>query len=324
MTAARIAIAGAGMTGAYLYRRLANAGIPVDLYDLPQATACGIAPCAWGTSNGFHELLAEAGLDAEAYILKKLDGVCIDDLDIPADLMTFDKPRLIRDLLGEAHRIETPLPVGAYDRIIDATGSARAFLPPLADELVLECVQKRVRGKTAPKNRIRLTRIGYAWCFPLQGDEYHLGCGSHVEDPGAVLNRQSDDCNAANEIVCGCRGKIRLTSPRFAQPFVGTDGRVWGIGEAVGCVAPLAGDGIVPGMRSAGLLLANWDRPRKYTAAILEEFRWMEAERRVLDRLRFGRSLRLNDAWVLKRNSQRMGMQIGLNDALRLLGKLAV
>ena len=83
-------------------------------------------------------------------------------------------------------------------------------------------------------------------------------------------------------------GRIRLTAPHNSQPFVaaGSDGEVWGVGEAIGCVAPLAGDGIVPGMKSVQLLMKWWDDPSGYTRAVLKEFDWMKKERAVIDKLR--------------------------------------
>ena len=72
-------------------------------------------------------------------------------------------------------------------------------------------------------------------------------------------------------------------------------------------------------MRSAELLLANWDRPHEYAEAVLAEFAWMEAERAVVDRVRQARRLGIREAGVLRRNAKRMGMQVGLREALALL-----
>jgi len=129
---------------------------------------------------------------------------------------------------------------------------------------------------------------------------------------------------ADGNIRCACTSSIRLTAPRYSQPFVAAreTNTVWGIGEAIGCVAPLAGDGILPGMRSAQILKEFWDDPPGYTKAILREFSWMENERRVIDKLRAGAKLAIRDAWVLKKNARRMGMQVGLKDAASLLGHL--
>jgi hypothetical protein len=94
------------------------------------------------------------------------------------------------------------------------------------------------------------------------------------------------------------------------------------VGEAIGCVAPLAGDGVVPGMRSVEILLENWDDPEGYSRAILREFDWIKDERRVIDKLRNNGTLGIRDARVLKRNSRRIRMKVGLRDAWMLLRHL--
>src|SRR4030042_5928344 len=98
----RIAIVGAGTTGAYCYRLLTTQGLQVDIFDRTRKTACGINPCAWGTSRGFTEQLRAAGLDPEKYILQKFDSVIMDEVRIRGELMNINKPALIRDLLGGA------------------------------------------------------------------------------------------------------------------------------------------------------------------------------------------------------------------------------
>jgi hypothetical protein len=52
-----IAIGGAGVTGAYLYRLLNNQGHQVDLFYHDPGTRCGQSPWAWGISRGFPELV---------------------------------------------------------------------------------------------------------------------------------------------------------------------------------------------------------------------------------------------------------------------------
>lgn len=320
----KIAIAGAGMTGAYLYRLLSMKGVPVDLFDPASKTKCGLTPCAWGTSRGFHEQVKNCGLDPESYVLERPGHVWIDDVRIKADLMTFDKPGMIRDLLqGARIRKEAP-DLTFYDRVVDATGSSRAFLPPLKQDFLLPCVQYRVKTDRKLENRVRLTGVGYAWCFPLSEDEYHIGCGSLRNGPGEALKALGWLDPDRMHIVCSCAANIRLTGPKQALPFVAkvTPEGIWGVGEAVGCVAPLAGDGIVTGMGTVQLLLRHWDDPEAYTAALLREYSWMEDERKVVDRLLSGTSPGPGDAWVLKKNSKRMGMRIGIRDAALLLTHL--
>jgi flavin-dependent dehydrogenase len=322
----RIAIMGAGMTGAYLYRLLAVKGHRIDVFDKRPGTRCGLTPCAWGTSRGFAELVKASGLDPSKYILKRPDHVIIDGLKIGADVMTIDKRMLIKDLL-EGVEIDNSQPDATkYDRVIDATGVSRALLPSLTDDFILPCNQFRVRTDGPLENRIKLGRIGYAWCFPLSDREYHVGCGSLISDPRTILKELGWTGNdeSRSNIVCACTGTIRLAGPQSSQPFVveGAEPDIWGVGEAIGCVAPLAGDGIIPGMRSAQILMEQWDDPSRYTKAILREFRWMQGERKVIDKLRKDEAFGLSDAWVLKKNSRRMAMEVGLKEAATLLKHL--
>jgi flavin-dependent dehydrogenase len=299
-------------------------GLQVDLFDLAAETRCGLTPCAWGTSRGFHELVQECALDPESYILSRPGHVWIDNVRIDADLMTFDKPRLIRDLLRGARVRREPLDITGYDRVIDATGLSRAFLPPIEKDLLLPCVQNRVRSETPLGNRIRLGGVGYTWCFPLSEGYYHIGCGSLLRDPHDVLRSVGWLDGSEMRMVCDCGTMIRLSGPVRARPFVvaGPPEGVWGVGEAIGCVAPLAGDGIVTGMTTVRLLLKHWEDPAGYERAVLREFSWMEGERRVVDKLLEGGRLGPTDAGVLRENSRRMGMRIRLRDAASLLKNL--
>lgn len=322
----KVAIAGAGVAGSYLYRLLAPQGHTVHLFDRGIETRCGISPCAWGTSKGFAELVKKAGLDPSDYVLKNSDHIIIDGMRIKADLTTFDKRRFISDLRrGAEIRSDRPAP-GEYDRLIDCTGVSRAFLPPAPEDIVLPCVQYRIKSATPLENEIRLKGIGYSWCFPLSGDEYHIGCGSLLFDPRKLIEELGwvGAGSTGKEVICGCRGRIRLTGPQYSQPHVaqGQGHEVWGAGEAVGCVAPLAGDGIVPGMRSVDLLIKHWNEPAAYTKALLREFGWMKAERRVIDKLRRKERLGIRDALTLKRNSKRMAMAVGIGQATELIKHL--
>jgi len=324
----KVAIAGAGIAGAYLYRRLREHGYMVHLFDRTPKGGCGLTPCAWGTSAAFFDLVAKAGLTPEKYLLRRLDHVWMDEVKVRGDLLTFDKPRLVHDLLQGTAPQAAPVPVDRYDRVIDATGVCRALLPPVEDDIVLECCQYLVETTEPLENRIRLGGIGYAWCFPLTANRYHIGCGSLLHDPRRRLDElgwlRTTSAHYRKRVLCSCAGKIRLTGPHLSQPLTadGCPEGIWGIGEAIGCVAPLAGDGIVPGLRSAELLLDSWADAQRYRRSILGEFRWMEKERAVIDTLRRGRRVGVHHALTLRKNARRMGMRVGLREALALLHRL--
>lgn len=322
----KIAIMGAGMAGAYLYRLLHSRIGDIDLFDVGSATHCGISPCAWGTSKGFEELVRASGLDPAGYVLNRSDHLMMDGMRIKVDLTVFDKQRLIKDLLQGARVSRSEPDRTEYDRIIDATGAARAFLPPIRDDIVLTCVQYRVRAESPLEHRIKLGKIGYAWSFPLSCAEYHIGCGCLLADARGVLKNLGWMKEGLSlDVICSCTGKIRLTGVHRSGPVVESRNggpEVWGVGESIGCVAPLTGDGIVSGMRSAQILIDHWNDRSGYEKALFREFRWMDGERRVMDKLRRDEALALKDALILKRNSRRIGVEVPLKDAALFLGHL--
>lgn len=315
----RIGLAGLGMAGAYLYKLLIEEGFRVDIYEVRKDTRCGLHPCAWGTSSGFSDLVREVGLDPDDYILKRFDRITLGDVKVPTEIMTFDKPRLVNDLSESATVYYAPLNPKEYDRVIDATGVARAFLPPIKNDVIIKCKQRRLVSNAVSELMIKPGGGGYMWCFPLGGNEAHVGCGSLYEEPdNIIMSLMSND--DFREARCGCSSMVRLTGPSDSRPFFvrGTP-EVWGVGEAIGCVGPLAGDGVITGMTSAKILLHNWGNPEGYTEAILKEFRWMEKERKVVDKIAARRAPDLIDALIIHENSKRMGIRIRIVDALRLV-----
>jgi flavin-dependent dehydrogenase len=325
----KIAIAGAGIAGAYLYRLLQNeSGGEIQICGHKHMTKCGISPCAWGATAGFNELLEQVDLKPDDYILQHLDHFIIDGTEIKVDIVTFNKPRLISDLLKDATVYYTQLNTTKYDRLIDATGTSRAYLPPIKNDLVLRCAQSRVRSDKPLGNWINIGYIGYAWCFPLSDNAYHVGYGSINDSSFHALSGTCKIWKQDSHTVCACEGKIRITCPHYSTPFVdniaiqGGSVPVWGIGEAIGCVGSLAGDGIVPGMKSAQLLMQHRDDPEKYTHSILHEFKWMKNERHVVDKIYRGEKPGPGDAWIFKNNAKRAGMRIGLKQALIILKRL--
>ena len=318
-TILKIAIAGLGITGAYLFRLLRKEGFSPDVYETPQKTVCGIHPCAWGTSLGFTELVKQADLDPNDYIINRFDHMLFDEIKVKADFITFDKPGFVKALSQSCEVKLTSLNPSSYDRIIDATGVARVYLPPIQNDLLMNCIQFKVKSNESNEVKIKLGGAGYAWYFPL-GDHVHIGFGSVKENPKDKVNGAILAGWNVSQPICGCRGVVRLSAPKASRPFVvNGEPQIIGVGEAIGCVSPLVGDGIVHGMRSVRILLDNWDDPEGYTEKILREFSWLDRERKVVDKLAGSRSLSVFDARVLLENSRRrMGMRMGVFDVFRM------
>jgi flavin-dependent dehydrogenase len=191
----RIAIAGAGMSGAYLYRRLVNDGFKeIDLYDVKKTNACGCRPCAWGFApiEETRRLIKKV-TDPSQFELHRSNVISFDGIKIPSDMITINKPALIKELVGEAEIKLGQIDLTKYDRVIDATGVSRAYLPPIKDDIIAECSQYRVKTKEPLGFWIRTSSIGYEWCFPLGVDEYHIGFGNLKSEVKSFRPRKNED-----------------------------------------------------------------------------------------------------------------------------------
>jgi len=328
MRKARVAIAGAGMVGSYLHRIMKNDGVDADLYTLNGiSTKCGIHPCAWGTSRPFFDLVRLAGLDPYDYVLMHADKVIFQGTEIPADLLTFDKPRLIKDLQNGTQVRDGRIGADGYERVIDATGVARAYLPPVRADFTIPCIQYRVVGADLDPAAVYITYgdIGFSWSFPLSENEFHVGGGSATVDPSRMV-RQSGLLDHGGKASCACAGRVRISTPQASVPFVSMNPEVgcevWGVGESIGVVAPIAGEGVVHGMKSALILAQCWESPEVYVANIQAEFSWMPTERKILEKLMSGKSLSISDWRALMKMGRRMGANLGFRETMSLLSFL--
>lgn len=310
----RVAVAGAGVAGSFLASRLSEMGYDVDLYDRPAQTACRAAPCAWMVTRDFPAVFEAEGLEPENYVIEHFDAFLLQGQRVEADLMTIRKPALLTDLRGETEVRAGSPDISAYDRVIDATGTARAYLPAVAGDDFCRCVQFRVEGGNgaAALPSVQYVHGGYAWSFPLGGGVRHVGCLSHLTDPSGLIGGTGF---LDGEARCGCTSRLRVTSPYLAQPFV--SGTVWGVGEAIGCAYPLVGDGIVPALLSARLLLDHFDDPEGYTRAVLDAFPGMRGERTLLERMKEGR--RPSPDWIHEIDTTRLGVRFTPGVAARIL-----
>ena len=325
----KIAICGAGLVGSYLYRLLSQQGFKqITVFDKrgQNQTSCGISPCAWITSVGFEELIEDVGLEPAQYILRTPNNITMNELKVRGIIKIIDKPKLVADLLAGVKVIGTPAKLNEFDRIIDATGVARTYLPEIRNDIFASCIQYRVSSVETLEDSIDISNVGYAWRFELSNNEYHIGAGSIMIPAEQMLSKLGWLEN--RRTLCSCTGKIRFTSPHYSLPFVSTTTdknhcQVWGVGEAIGCVSPLSGEGIIPGLKSARLLLANWDDAEDYQLGILKQFEWMKKERSVVEKTMQGKRIGLIDAQILKNSTKRLGVNFKLNQALKILRSLS-
>src|SRR4030043_786404 len=250
----KILIAGAGVAGSYLWRLLVGKGMNpegIRIVDPGSRTRCGIAPCAFGITRQFFPLCREMGLNPDKYILASPPTAYENrtKFDIKGYLFSIDKPAFIKDLLEGAMITSNPGEMSA-DRIIDATGTARAYIGKYEKDVLYPCIQRKVEFSYPQELRIYSHHAGYSWVIPLEGNCAHVGIGSTTYDTER-MKKVVEELAQGGKTICSCRGYIRGTG--LILPLV--RGNVWAVGEAGGIVEPISGAGIIPVIESAKLLV---------------------------------------------------------------------
>ncbi|MDQ3873884.1 MAG: NAD(P)/FAD-dependent oxidoreductase [Thermoproteota archaeon] len=285
----KIAVVGIGVAGAYLMNRLSddhdNHVVGFERTSRDQHDAV----CAWATcENVMGDLAKNCGLNFDDYILHDGKHMCVDlkenggSIDIKLKgMVSYDKLALIQDMItgtdiryGRAPRKDEL--ESDFDIILDSTGFHRNYLPRVRNEMYIPCVQYKVRynpGKE-PYDDFYLRAFplmsGYFWYFPLSNGYAHIGAGDFLKNHNRLVNEfiNKSDC----EVIKKVGRPIRLTPPEKCEPF--TDGRKSvGVGESIGTVYPLLGEGIIPSTWCAELLVQNLHDMQAYRESVLEKFK---------------------------------------------------
>ncbi len=297
----KVGIAGAGVAGSYLAHKLSNDN-EVVVFDKREKKELG-NHCAWGTSRRtLKKYTEELGLEPSKYLLKS-EKKFITNFFVNRDTITFDKNQFLTDIL-ESGKFETKFQekvtrykLKDFDLIIDATGAERDILPESKNELnsnwYIPCFQLLVESESLPNDfYFEIKGSGYLWVFPLNGNKYRVGCGAFDKNPRAETENFLEGKD--HEILSRDGSMIRLIPPSKSRPFfVNTDPPVIGVGESIGIVSPLTGEGITHALKGANILLNNLqlDKIKKeslyYEKDILEEFDWIDSQWNFMLSLRF-------------------------------------
>ena len=309
----KIAIVGAGVAGRALYRFLEmEGGYDVDIYGIKHSTKCGISPCGWGIcTKDFHKVLTD--LQMPGKIVHRYERMQVGDMNLRCDLSTFDKPAFLRQMCPD-NMIKNPdhRQRGEHDLIVDATGTARALLPPIKDDLKIMCRQERCMAENDVKLILRPSgSLGYSWAFPLDNGLVHIGSGFMKDDEHSTIRV------TGKRPVCSCKSEIRMLSPKYCEPIM--HGNIVGVGEAVGTVSPLCGAGVIPSIQSAMLLADNIGNLKRYEHLLISDFSYLDQEVTILRKLAAGKRLGVVDIMVMRNNAARFGIYYGWKDAIKTI-----
>jgi flavin-dependent dehydrogenase len=233
-----------------------------------------------------------------------------------------DKPRLVRDLLAGADVRYEPVEVGRYDLVVDATGVARAYAPPLPNDLKARVVQWRVRVRRPAVTTFMATRRlpGYAWIMPLdeEGFEVHVGagCRAGADSPARELTEPAFRRLDVEQVICACGAHIRLCGPDFGRIV---HENVWAVGEAAGLVGPASGAGNVYAMRSGLRLVDHLGDAAGYVEALRTDFAELAPEANAVRKVVLGKLPTVRDLVHIRRGWARAGVDVAWHELPRVL-----
>lgn len=280
----KIAIVGLGVAGSYLLNTLSEEHDVVG-YEM-QKEGQFDAVCAWGTSK--HEIsriLSPIDFQFQEYILFEGSYMHIEltekILKIPLKgLCCYDKHKVELDLTKGKNanfgvRVSAAtFPYHKYDLVVDATSLQRALLPRIGEQILVPCVEYMVKynGKVPYQDfyiKPFPSNSGYFWYFPLGNNTAYVGAGDYYKTHNEVLDAFNK--THGGTIMKKIGRPVRLSSPKLCRPF--SQGNVVGVGESIGTVFPILGEGIIPSLHCAQLLRENLDDIPKYENEVMSKFK---------------------------------------------------
>jgi flavin-dependent dehydrogenase len=341
-----LAIAGAGVAGSYLGNMLQKRGHNVEIFEASKKEHHWPV-CAWGASRHMLEKFSDqAGLDFANYVFHvghrlrmELPNNNEEYLDLKG-LVTYNKHWWENDLIkGLTLTYGSKVTLGTfrfdkYDYVIDCTGLHRTLLPKSeqdflipAYEYLLENVHDidefYIIGYKGAK--------GYFWYFPLDDGRGYMGAGDVQKKYYGVdeFFKQHPEAKVVKKI-----GRpIRLAPPKRMEPFY--ENNIIGVGESIGCVFPLLGEGIIPSLICCDIFLNVLDKSKgkfkfeDYRKRVLERFDYYDDVYKIVRLKMDGKlstirhvNLMMSMYRNMKKEEKRFGFEISLNKMTRLVNAL--
>jgi flavin-dependent dehydrogenase len=342
----KIAIAGAGVAGSYLGRLLQKKGHEIEIFE-SSTKENHWAVCAWGASRHMLSKFSKhAGLNFDDYILHvgkilrmDLPNNIQEFLDLKG-LVTYDKHRWEHDLLEGVKItygikcIPETFPFKKYDYVIDCTGLHRTLLPKSKQDFIIPAYEYLVENIQGIEEFYVIgykCARGYFWYFPLKNGMGYVGAGDIDKNYYGVgeFFKQHPEARIVKKI-----GRpIRLAPPKRMEPF--NCGNVIGVGESIGCVFPMLGEGIIPSLLCCNILLEVFDKSdskfdfKRYRKKVLKKFEYYDDVYRIVRLKMDGKlstikhiRLLMNMYRNMKKEEQRFGFEVSFDKMRRFINAL--
>ena len=333
----KVAVMGMGVAGSYVMARLRGSGHEAVGYERMERERHD-SICAWGTIRTVLDgLCSQAGVDFSKYVIHDGKKMYVRmpkggrfDIGLHG-LCTYDKIGLIKDFIsGSDVRYGASPPLAdlesEYDMVVDCTGFHRCYLPKLKEDFFLPTYEYKVEyDGGVPYDDFYIEPFpgmsGYFWYFPLGEKWAHVGAGdynkNHVRATDEFVKKHG------GRIVKTKGRPIRLATPDRCKPY--RRGKVVGVGESIGTVYALLGEGIIPSMQCADLFVRNISDLDAYERAVEKHYRvYGRVFNFVRSKIRRDFSLvrSLPDFLAIFRymraNQDRFGMDVRIADLIRV------
>ena len=290
----KIAIAGAGVAGSYLGFMLQKEGHDVTIFESSKQENHW-AVCAWGASRNILEKFSkDVGLNFNEYIFhigKKLR------MELPNNkeeyleligLVTYNKQKWEHDLLKDLtvnyeFKCSSSFPFRDYDYVLDCTGLHRSLLPKSTTDFIIPAYEYLIENPDIITTDNEFYVIGYKgargyfWYFPIDKGRAFVGAGDIDRKYYGIKEYFQNHPSA--KIIKKIGRPIRLAPPKRMEPFFNNN--VIGVGESIGCVFPMLGEGIIPSLLCCEIFLKVFDKSKNfdfklYRNLVLKKFNYYE------------------------------------------------
>jgi flavin-dependent dehydrogenase len=303
--------------------------------------------CAWGASRHMLEKFSkQADLNFDDYVYhvgKTLRMELPNDIEETLDLrglVTYDKHRWEADLMKDikvrynSKCSKESFPFGQFDYVLDCTGLHRSLLPRSKDDFLIPAYEYLVEGVEGIQEFYVIGykgAKGYFWYFPLDNNRGYMGAGDVEKKYYGI--EEFFKAHPEAKISRKIGRPIRLAPPKRMEPFF--DGNVIGVGESIGCVFPMLGEGIIPSLICCDIfleVLGKGDKPfdsKQYRKKVLDRFSYYDDVYRVVRLKMDGKlstvrhmNLLLSMYRHMKKEEKRFGFEISLDKMTRMINAL--
>ena len=333
----KIAVMGMGVAGSYLMARLKDSEHEVVGYERNTEEKHD-SICAWGTiKQVLGDFCKKTGRDFNDFLIhdgKKMHVKMNNDVKFDIGLKglcTYNKLGLIKDFIKDSKIIYGKSPKleeleKEYDMIVDCTGFNRFYLPKLKEDFFLPTYEYKVKYENGvPYDDFYIEPFpgmsGYFWYFPLGEKWAHIGAGdynkNHIKATDEFLQKHG------GKVVATKGRPIRLATPDRCKPYY--SGKVVGVGESIGTVYALLGEGIIPSMQCVEIFLENMNDFKAYEKAVEEHYK-VYAKVFNFVRAKIHKDFNFFKALpdfiaifrYMKKNEDRFGMNIKISDLMKV------